>query len=128
MIRQAVIISRAEQHIQKATELAKQDLSNELVFNALGMNCFQAVNSLIELGETIISEKKLGFPGSYGEIFELLYKAKLINEQELKNIKKLIFFRNLISHEYYTITQKELKEMARILNSLTGMIEDIKKK
>jgi uncharacterized protein YutE (UPF0331/DUF86 family) len=35
--------------------------------------------------------------------------------------------RNLISHEYYTITEEELKEMANLLNCLDELIENSKR-
>jgi len=34
--------------------------------------------------------------------------------------------RNLISHEYYQITENELKEMAGLLNSFNELIENAK--
>jgi len=127
MMRLASIISRIERHKEKAKEMVKMDISDYLVFNALAMECFQAVNSAIELGELVISEKNLGFPATYREIFELLHDANVIGKKNLENIKRLIFFRNLIAHEYYTITQKELKEMANLLDSLNEMVENAKK-
>lgn len=127
MIRLASIISRIERHGTKAKELSKQDLSDYLVFNSLAMECFQAVNSAIDLAELIVSEKNLGFPSNYREIFELLHEAKLIDKKTLDDIKRLVFLRNLISHEYYTITQKELKEMANLLGCLDKLIESAKK-
>jgi Uncharacterized conserved protein len=127
MMRLASIISRMEKHKRKAKEISKQDISNYLVFNALAMECFQAVNSVIELGELIVSEKNLGFPSNYREIFELLFDAKIISKRTLQDIKRLIFLRNLIAHEYYTITEKELKEMAELLESLDELIENAKR-
>ena len=127
MIRLASIILRIERHKEKAKELVKEDISNYLVFNTLAMECFQAVNSAIELGELIVSEKNLGFPSKYREIFELLYDAKLIGKKTLEDIKRLIFLRNLISHEYYTITENELKEMANLLNCLDELVENSKR-
>lgn len=126
-MRLASIISRIEKHEIKAKELSRQDLSNYLVFNALAMECFQIVNSAIDLGEFIVSEKNLGIPSKYKEIFELLYEAGIIGKKTLEKIKRLIFLRNLISHEYYTITQKELKEMANLLNSLDELVENAKR-
>ena len=125
-MRLASIISRVEKHINKAKELAKLNISDDIVFNALAMECFQAVNSAIELGEYIVSEKNLGFPSKYREIFELLYRAKIIDRKKLNDIKRLIFLRNLISHEYYTITANELKEMVRLLNSLNELVKKAK--
>jgi len=127
MRRLSSIISRIERHKEKAKEIVEMDISDYLVFNALAMECFQAVNSAIELGELIVSEKNLGFPATYREIFELLHDEKIISKENLENIKQLIFFRNLIAHEYYTITQKELKEMVNLLASLNEMVKNAKK-
>ena len=41
--------------------------------------------------------------------------------------KRLIFLRNLIAHEYYTITEEELREMATLLGCLDELIENAKK-
>ena len=126
-IRIISIIRRIEKHVKNARELAKQDLSKYLVFNSLAMECFQTVNSLIDLGEAIITEKRLGFPSKYKEIFEFLYRAKIINKETLNGIKRLIFFRNLISHEYYTIKVEELEEMVRLLQYADEFVADVKK-
>lgn len=126
MMRLASIISRIEKHKRKAEELIKKDVSEYLVFNSLAMECFQTVNSAIELGELIISEKNLGFPSSYREIFELIYSEGMISKKTLGDIKRLIFLRNLIAHEYYTIKEGELKEMAELLTCLDELIKSAK--
>jgi len=51
---------------------------------------------------------------------------RLISKESLEGIKRLIFLRNLISHEYYQITENELKEMAGLLNSFNELIENAK--
>jgi uncharacterized protein YutE (UPF0331/DUF86 family) len=121
------IISKIEKHKERVKELVKQDISNYMVFNALAMECFQAVNSSIDLGEFIVSEKNLGFPSKYREIFELLYDAKMMSKEILGKIKRLIFLRNLIAHEYYTISEEELREMADLLECLDELIKNAKK-
>lgn len=126
MIRLASIISRIEKHREKAKELGKSDISNDVVFSALAMECFQSVNSAIDLGELVVSEKNLGFPSRYKEIFELLYQAKMIGKETLEGIKRLVFLRNLISHEYYTISREELKEMVSLLDCLDELIKSAK--
>lgn len=126
MIRLASIILRIEKHKAKAKELGRSDISNDVVFSALAMECFQAVNSAIDLGELMVSEKNLGFPSRYKEIFELLYDAKMIGSETLEGIKRLVFLRNLISHEYYTISREELKEMVALLDCLDELIKSAK--
>ncbi len=127
MIRWASLISRIERHEDKAKELMEQNISNYFVFNTIAMECFQAVNSAIELGELIVSEKNLGFPSRYREIFELLYNAKMISKKSLESFKRLVFLRNLIAHEYYMITDEELMEMATLLGCLDELIANAKK-
>ncbi len=126
-IRTISIIRRIEKHLKNARELTKKDLSDYLVFNSLAMEGFQVVNSIIDLGEVIVTEKRLGFPSKYREIFEFLYRAKIINKEALNGIKRLIFLRNLISHEYYTIKTKELEEMVRLLQYVDEFISNAKK-
>jgi len=82
----------------------------------------QISNSAIDLAELILAEKSLGFPSNYKEVFEMLNQARVINKNSLDSIKRLIFLRNLISHEYYKITPKELKEMAELLQILDDLI------
>jgi uncharacterized protein YutE (UPF0331/DUF86 family) len=120
-------IIRFENHFKKSLELINRDISDYLVYNTLAMECFQSVNALIEIGEYIVSKEKLGFPSSYREVFELLEKNKIINKNELKNIKRLIFLRNLIAHEYTKISEKELKEMVNLLKNIKKFVERIKK-
>ena len=117
MMREASIIERIERHIDKAKKIVKLDSSDEIIFNALAMHCFQAINAGIELGELIISAKKLGFPSKYREIFELIFKAKLISKNTFQDIERLVYLRNLVAHEYQEISAKELKEMANLLAS-----------
>lgn len=50
MIRLTSIISRIEKHINRAKEIVKKDISDDIVFNALPIECFRAVNSAIKLG------------------------------------------------------------------------------
>ena len=127
MIRLASLISRIKRHKDKTKELMKQNISDYFVFNTLAMECFQAVNSAIELGELIVSEKNLGFPSRYREIFELLYNAKMISKKTLESFKRLVFLRNLIANEYYMITDEELTEMATLLGCLDELIANAKK-
>lgn len=119
-------IIRLERHLRKIDELRDMDINDYLVFTTLSMECFQTVNSLIEIGEYIVSKEKLGFPSSYREIFDLLFKANIISEEELKVFRRLIYLRNLISHEYYKMSEKELLEMIGLSEKIKTFIKRIK--
>lgn len=119
-------ILRFERHLSGAVTLKNKSISDYLIFNTMAMECFQAVNSLIEIGEHIVTKRKLGFPSTYGEIFELLYQNGILTKEELEASRRLIFLRNLIAHEYYKIRESELLEMADLLEKIKGFIEKAK--
>lgn len=121
------LIMRFERHSENASIVAEKDISDYFVYNTLAMECFQSVNALIEIGEWIVTEKKLGFPGTYREIFELLHNNKIIDSETFECIKRLIFLRNLISHEYYKITESELTETVTLLEKSKKFIEQVKR-
>jgi len=120
------LVIRFENHTNNAKFVATKDISDYFVYNTLAMECFQAVNALIEIGEWIVAEKKLGFPSTYREIFELLYNHKIISKEIFESIKRLIFLRNLIAHEYYKITKDELVEMVDLLKIAENFVKKVK--
>lgn len=126
-MRVAELILRFERHLNGALSLKSKDLSDYLVYNTLAMECFQATNTLIDLAQFLVSRKKLGFPTTYKEIFEIIEREGFIDREELKNFKRLIFLRNLITHEYYRISEKELLEMVNLLEKCSALVERIKK-
>lgn len=120
------LIMRFETHSKNAKECANKDISDYYIYTTLAMECLQSVNALIEIGEWIVTEKKLGFPASYREIFELLHNHKMIDKEAFESMKRLIFLRNLISHEYYKITKEELFEMVDLLKKTEKLVEMVK--
>ncbi|HLC80987.1 MAG TPA: HepT-like ribonuclease domain-containing protein [Candidatus Nanoarchaeia archaeon] len=124
-VRESSLISRIKNHIQKAREIVEEKkLSDYYAATSLAMECFQAVNNLIDLGELIVTEKNLGFPEKYRETFEFLFKAGIINKESLETFKRLIFLRNLIAHEYYHIKEGELREMVSLLRPAEELIKN----
>lgn len=70
------------------------------------MECFQAVNALIEIGQYLVTRRKLGFPSSYREVFELLHQHGRLSEKALQAATRLLYLRNLIAHEYYRTSEQ----------------------
>jgi len=119
-------ISRFERHLLGAVKLKKENISDYLVYNTLAMECFQAVNALIEIGEQLVVKNKLGVPSSYSEIFRLLKEGGIISPEEADAGRRLVFLRNLIAHEYHRIEEKELLEMVDLLERMGGFVERVK--
>lgn len=84
-------IVRFERHRQKAQELQGGDLKDYLVYTALAMECFQAVNALIEIGQYLVARHKLGFPSSYREVFELLQRSGRLSEEAFQAAARLVY-------------------------------------
>lgn len=120
-------ILRFERHRQKAEELVGRDLGDYLVYTALAMECFQAVNALIEIGQYLVASHKLGFPSSYREVFELLHQHGKMSAEALQAAIRLVFLRNLIAHEYYRISEQELREAVGLLAQMEEFVQTAKK-
>lgn len=119
-------ILRFEQHRQKVEELQTRDLRDYLVYTALAMECFQAVNALIEIGQYLVARRRLGFPSSYKEVFELLHQHGRLSAEALQAATRLVYLRNLIAHEYYRISEQELQEAVPLLARMEQFVQDAK--
>ncbi|AFD00403.1 hypothetical protein Mtc_1654 [Methanocella conradii HZ254] len=116
-------IMRFERHLNGALSLKDKNLSDYLVYNTIAMECFQAISSLIEIGEHVVAKNNMGFPSTYGEVFKLLYRNGAITKEEFDASLRLVFLRNLIAHEYYRIEEKELSEMIYLLEKMKKFVE-----
>jgi len=119
-------ILRFEKHFEGARKLKSENLRDYLVYNTLAMECFQAVNTLIDISQYVVTKKKLGFPSTYRELFEILEENGYISDEELKAFKRLVFLRNLIAHEYYRISESELLEMVNLLEKASDFVNRVK--
>ncbi|MCX7844014.1 MAG: DUF86 domain-containing protein [Candidatus Bipolaricaulota bacterium] len=121
----AANILRFEDHLRRAQELAKMDLNDYFVYTALAMECFQAVNALIEVAEHVVVQQRLGVPSSYREVFEILYGHGWLTAEELQAAKRLVFLRNVIAHEYQKIQASDLQGAANLLVLIHGFIRRV---
>lgn len=56
----------------------------------------------------------------------MLYRHSLIDRETLESSKRLIFLRNLIAHEYYRITERELLEMVELIEKMEKFAKNVK--
>ncbi len=120
-------ILRFEKHFANAQKLRDKNVLDYLIYNTLAMECFQAVNALIEIVEHIVSEEKLGFPSTYREIFEILKNEGIISSEVFNHAKRLIFLRYMKVHEFYRIGEGELLEMVELLEVVSDFVQKVKK-
>ncbi|GEM_PF-3794717 len=116
-MRKIQLADRIMKHAVRAEKTAeKGDINkDEILFNSVAMDCFQAVNYCIELGELVVEEKKLESPYSYREIFDAIFSAGLISIGMRNALTKLAYLRNIIAHQYGSVEPRHIKEMVHLM-------------
>lgn len=84
------------------------DLHDKRTFYAASMILFALLNRTIDLGNEIIISHGFGVPATYRDIFTILEKENVIEHDLAKKIAGLVFYRNLLSHEYHGIDQEKI--------------------
>ncbi len=120
-------ICRYLEDLKETVITKEEDLFDKNKFYAASMAAFSIVNRCIDLGNEIISTCNFGIPTSYRDIFEILYRKKVMNEEIKDKFLTLVYYRNLIAHEYHRITEKELFTMVCIIPIVENFLEQIKK-
>lgn len=75
-----------------ATNYSRQD--------AAILNIQRACEAALDMGQHLIRQQKLGVPQSSRDVFELLARADLIEQQLAESLKRMVAFRNIAVHDY----------------------------
>lgn len=97
---------------------AVEDLNDKRTFYAASMILFALLNRTIDLGNEILITRGFRIPSTYREIFVILGQEQVIDTDLAGKIGSLVFYRNLLSHEYHGINPEKLF-------ILTGRVSDI---
>ena len=68
----------------------------------------------------------LGIPSTYKDIFKLLSKNGFIDKTLEKELSRLVFYRNLLSHGYYDLTDKDIFDLLGRRDVIKQFVEKIK--
>ena len=68
----------------------------------------------------------LGIPSTYRDIFKLLSKNGFIDKTLEKELSRLVFYRNLLSHGYYDLTDKDIFDLLGRRDVIKQFVEKIK--
>ena len=123
------IISDIEKYLRDLEELKIEeieDLEDKRNFYALSMALFSVLNRKIDLGSEIVMANNLGIPSTYRDIFKLLSKNGFIDKVLEKELSRLVFYRNLLSHEYYDLTERDIFDVLRRIGVIKQFVEKIK--
>ena len=105
----------------------EEDLKDKEKFYAASIVLFSTVNRAIDLGEEVVSDKKLGSPETYRDIFFFLEREKIIDARLRQEFSSLIHFRNLAAHEYHNFTGKDVFEAAGKIQTVKAFANAVKK-
>lgn len=124
-----IIISEIEHYsneIEKIGIKSEKDLDN-IKFPAVSMLLLSLINKVIDLGEEILANKKLGMPATYRDVFIILEKNNVIERNLSKNLQFLAKYRNILAHEYGTLYEKDIIFLLRKLNYVKEFEKNVKK-
>ncbi|MCA9496428.1 MAG: DUF86 domain-containing protein [Nanoarchaeota archaeon] len=93
---------------------------------ASSMCIFSILNSCIELGENLITKKKLETPLKYKEIFEILRNNNLISKKTGEKLSEYMYIRNMLAHQYGKINLKKVYEIINSKKIILDFMNEIK--
>lgn len=85
----------------------------------------KAIQATIDLGNDLITEKKLEEPSTYKEIFLILERANFLDKRLARELSSLVGFRNVLVHLYWKVN---LKKVYRILKTKDRILEQFKRR
>ena len=103
-----------------------EDLEDRKDFYAISMVLFSILNRAIDLGDEIVMANNLGMPSTYKEIFRLLTRNEYIGKDMGEELSNLVFYRNLLSHEYYDLTEEDVFVVFKKISIVKKFVERIK--
>jgi uncharacterized protein YutE (UPF0331/DUF86 family) len=86
-----------------------EDFTEESVHYHAAVRLLQvSIEAMIDTGNHIVAQERLGVPKTYGEVFELLASAGIIPEDFAATARKMVKFRNRAVHIYSDMDEREV--------------------
>ncbi len=123
------IIADIERYTKDLEELGisrRDDLEDRRNLYALSMLLFSIINRAIDLADEVVITNRLGMPSSYSEIFSLLSRKGFIDRELGEQMAALVFYRNMIAHQYYDLTDDDLYALFERLGTITRFVDRMK--
>lgn len=105
---------------------SEKDLEDKKNFYSTSMLLFSIINRAIDLGEEVITARKLGTPSTYKDIFFMLMKNKLINAKMKDELSELSHYRNLLSHEYQNFSERDVFDAFLLVHVVKDFVKRVK--
>jgi len=106
-------IQRCLRRIKEITHLDPESIDHIDVQEIVILNLQRAIQGAIDLAAHIVADEGLGVPQELRENFNLLAKKGILSNEIVKQLRKMVGFRNIVMHEYETIDIEVLKSILR---------------
>jgi uncharacterized protein YutE (UPF0331/DUF86 family) len=123
------IVSDIERYTKDLQDLGisgREELEDRRTLYALSMLLFTIINRALDLADEVIIANRLGMPQSYREIFDILRRRRFIDRELAEEMAALVFYRNMIAHQYDDLTDDDLYSLFRRLGTITTFVDRMK--
>ncbi|MDD1668379.1 MAG: DUF86 domain-containing protein [Methanomicrobiales archaeon] len=123
------IISDIERYTKDLQELGisgRDDLEDRRTLYALSMLLFTIINRALDLADEVIITNRLGMPSSYREVFDILKRRRFIDRDLSEDMAALVFYRNMIAHQYDDLTDDDLYSLFERLGTIQKFVDRMK--
>ena len=95
-------LAEVETYLRELRTLARLDrLAGDVKEQRFVCHTLQlAIQAALDVASHIVSDERLGEPGSLRELFELLARGGWIQAEQVPVLQRMAGFRNLLVHEY----------------------------
>jgi uncharacterized protein YutE (UPF0331/DUF86 family) len=119
-------IERYTKDLQDLGIVGRDDLEDRRTLYALSMLLFTIINRALDLADEVILTNRLGMPSSYREIFDILKRRRFIDRDLAEEMAALVFYRNMIAHQYDDLTDDDLYSLFERLGTIQKFADRMK--
>ena len=110
MVRKELVAARLERlrgyfgTLKSIRTFGLQRFKDDVFVHTTAERCLHlAIESVLDIGNHIISDRKYRKPGTYSEIFEILAEEGVISSELSGHLAGMAAFRNVLVHDYLRI-------------------------
>ena len=81
-----------------------------------------SIESVLDIGNHVISDSNYRKPESYADVFEILAEEKVISKRLLRELEGMAAFRNILVHDYLRIDPDKVYQ---IVQTKVRYLEDL---
>ncbi len=93
-------VARAREEYDRDPDTFAQDYSRQ---DAAILNIQRACEAALDMGQHLIRRERMGLPQSARDVFTLMAKNGVIEEELAEALKHMVGFRNIAVHDYQSL-------------------------